>query len=132
MKALSIQQPWAWLIVNGLKDIENRTWRTAFRGRVLVHAGKTLDASAWSFFRASWRFRDIALPPMESIERGGIVGWVDITDCLAETVELHRASRWFNGPYGFVLANAKPLPFHPLRGKLGFFEVDVGSEPCSR
>jgi len=33
MKALSILQPWAWLVVNGHKDIENRTWGTGFRGR---------------------------------------------------------------------------------------------------
>lgn len=37
MKALSILQPWAWLIVNGNKDIENRNWHTRFRGRFLVH-----------------------------------------------------------------------------------------------
>ncbi|WP_206002040.1 ASCH domain-containing protein [Paraburkholderia aromaticivorans] len=42
MKALSIRQPWAWLIVKGHKDIENRTWSTRFRGRVLIHAGARL------------------------------------------------------------------------------------------
>ena len=40
MKALSIRQPWAWLIVHGRKDIENRSWRTKFRGRFLVHAAQ--------------------------------------------------------------------------------------------
>ena len=40
--ALSIRQPWAWLIVNGHKDIENRDWPTNFRGRLLVHAGQTM------------------------------------------------------------------------------------------
>ena len=40
MKALSIRQPWAWLIVNGHKDIENRQWRTHFRGKIYVHAAK--------------------------------------------------------------------------------------------
>ncbi|MEI3544750.1 MAG: ASCH domain-containing protein [Alphaproteobacteria bacterium] len=40
---LSIRQPWAWLIVNGYKDIENRTWPTHFRGKVLIHAGKKWD-----------------------------------------------------------------------------------------
>ena len=37
---LSIRQPWAWLIVNGYKDIENRTWSTRFRGKVLIHGMK--------------------------------------------------------------------------------------------
>jgi ASCH domain len=40
MKAPSIRQRWAWLIVNGHKDIENRAWPTKFRGRVLIHASK--------------------------------------------------------------------------------------------
>lgn len=40
MKALSVRQPYAWLIVNGIKDIENRTWRTGYRGPVLIHASK--------------------------------------------------------------------------------------------
>ena len=44
MKALSIRQPWAWLIVNGYKDIENRTWSTDFRGRVYVHAGRKIKS----------------------------------------------------------------------------------------
>ena len=39
MKAITIKQPWASLIVEGIKDIENRTWKTSFRGRVLIHAG---------------------------------------------------------------------------------------------
>ena len=43
MKALSIRQPWAELIVAGLKDIENRTWRTDYRGPVLIHAGMKIE-----------------------------------------------------------------------------------------
>jgi hypothetical protein len=38
MKILSVRQPWASLIVNGFKDVENRTWPTRYRGRILVHA----------------------------------------------------------------------------------------------
>lgn len=40
MKVLSVKQPWAALLVNGIKDIENRTRRTTFRGRILIHASK--------------------------------------------------------------------------------------------
>lgn len=38
MRSLTIKQPWASLIVEGIKDIENRTWKTHFRGRIYVHA----------------------------------------------------------------------------------------------
>ena len=43
MKALTIKQPWAYLIIHGGKDIENRTWRTKYRGRILIHAAKADD-----------------------------------------------------------------------------------------
>ena len=43
MKALSVRQPWAELIVAGLKDVENRTWRTDYRGPVLIHAGMKIE-----------------------------------------------------------------------------------------
>jgi hypothetical protein len=39
LKAISIRQPWAWLIVNGYMDVENRIWAANVRGRVLIHAG---------------------------------------------------------------------------------------------
>ncbi len=52
MKALSIRQPWAWLIANGYKDIENRSWRTNFRGEFLIHAGKKFDSAGWRWAAA--------------------------------------------------------------------------------
>ena len=39
LKAISIRQPWAWLIVNGYKDVENRTWKAKYTGALLIHAG---------------------------------------------------------------------------------------------
>jgi hypothetical protein len=54
MKALSIQQPWAWLIVNGYKDIENRSWFTKGRGKFLLHAGKKLDKESLQFLKQDY------------------------------------------------------------------------------
>ena len=129
MKALSIRQPWAWLILNAGKDIENRDWRTHVRGRVLIHAAKGMDfhewGTAWDFVRgigashkAMVEGRGITI---DTIPRGGIVGSVEIVDCVSES-----ESPWFFGPYGFVLANPKPLPFTPMRGQLGFWRVPRG------
>lgn len=119
-KALSILQPWAWLIVQGFKPIENRTWSTDLRGEILIHAGKGFDDEAYSSMRTG-PLRLIVptyLPKKEQFERGGIVGQANIVDCVIE-----HPSEWFFGPYGFVLADAKPLPFRPLRGQLMFFGV---------
>lgn len=116
---LSIRQPWAWLIVNGYKDIENRTWSTHFRGKVLIHASKKWDED---FEPADERVlgeeMGIILP--NKFDFGGIVGIAEITDCINKS-----KSPWFFGPYGFTLANAKPLPFYPCKGKMGFFRLLV-------
>lgn len=123
MKAISIRQPWAWLIINAGKDIENRCWPTKLRGRVLVHAAKGMTSDEYKDvedFLAMHPSSGIQLPPASTLERGGIIGSVEIVDCVAES-----KSPWFFGPYGFVLRNPIPMPFSPLRGQLGFFDVEV-------
>lgn len=115
MRVLSIQQPWAWLIVNGHKNVENRDWPTKVRGRVLIHAGKKYDADGAEWVRRT--FPHITLPFV--FEQGGIVGAASITDCVRD-----MDSEWFFGDYGFLLADAEPLPFVPVRGQLGFFAID--------
>ena len=40
---LSVRQPWAWLLCEGLKDVENRNWRTNYRGELFIHAGKSFS-----------------------------------------------------------------------------------------
>lgn len=117
MKALSILQPWAWLIANGYKDVENRSWPTRFRGRFLVHAGKRWGQEQrddFAFVRE--RFPEIPLPA--TFERGGIVGAATLTHCVPR-----MGSPWFFGPIGFVVADARVIPFVPYRGQLGFFDV---------
>lgn len=116
MKALSIRQPWAWLIVSGRKDVENRSWPTRVRGRFLVHAAQRFDMQGYEWVRSHLK---LDLPDPGTFERGGIVGEAEIVDCVVE----HR-SLWFSGPFGFVLRNARPLPFRPQPGRLGFFEVE--------
>lgn len=120
MKALSIRQPWAWLILNAGKDIENREWPTKFRGRFLIHASKGMTRDEYT--DGVWTLEDtesrIVLPPFECLERGGIVGTAMLTDCVQKS-----ASPWFFGRYGFEIRDAMPLPFRPFKGALGFFEV---------
>jgi hypothetical protein len=120
MKAISIRQPWAWLIINAGKDIENRCWPTKLRGRVLVHAAKGMTRDEYEDVDDFIAGSGILLPPASTLERGGIIGSVEIVDCVAES-----KSPWFFGPYGFVLRNPQPMPFSPLRGQLGFFDVEV-------
>jgi hypothetical protein len=115
VKALSLRQPWAWLAAEGIKDVENRTWATRFRGEFLIHAAKTFDRAAYERLLHE---AQVVLPAPGEFERGGIVGAAELVDCVT-----HHDSPWFWGPYGFVLRRARPLPFHPLRGLPGFFPV---------
>lgn len=123
MKALSIRQPWAWLIVNGHKDIENRTWRTSFRGRVLIHASKGMTRDEYDDVRYFLDDKgiDITLPARDTLERGGVVGIATITDCIHPGT---RSSPWhMEDQYGFGIVAAKPMPFVPCKGALGFFDA---------
>lgn len=114
--ALSVQQPWAWLIVNGHKDIENRDWPTRVRGTIAIHAGKKIDTAAIAWVRREFP----AIPLPTTFETGGIVGYATLEDCVTES-----ESDWFMGDYGFVLRDQRPCGLIPLRGQLGFFPASV-------
>lgn len=125
MKALSIRQPWAHLIIHHGKNIENRTWHTKFRGRFLVHASKGMTKA--EYIAAIDVLVHVAsadilkrLPMMEDLQRGGIVGSVELVDSLDSS-----PSPWYMGQKALVLQNPQELPFTPYRGQLGFYEVDA-------
>ena len=113
MKALSVRQPFARAIVHGGKDIENRSWATSYRGPVLIHAGMR-----WHDVTPAMLARRMGVQVPADLPRGGIIGRVEIVDCVESS-----ESPWFEAPYGFVLTDPRPLPFRPLAGKLGFFDV---------
>lgn len=122
MKAISIRQPWAWLIINAGKDIENRDWATRHRGPTLIHAAKGLTISEYedaAYFAQSLNLNlGITMPAPKAMPRGGIIGIVDIVDCVSSS-----KSKWFFGKFGFVLQNPRLLPFIEYKGQLGFFDV---------
>lgn len=125
LKALSIWQPWAWLIVNGYKDIENRSTLKNFRGKVLIHASMKFDKSAMHFIFYNQIESRLAIendmPYRKNLDYGGIIGYAEITDCVTES-----DSPWFiSGNNGFVLTNPVKLPFTPCKGKLGFFNPEI-------
>jgi len=136
VKALSIRQPWAWAILHAGKDIENRDWRPRnpglrFRGEFLIHASATMSRYEYEDCLATLhaisvkrQFKaGLTLPAFPNLLRGGIVGVAEIVDVVSAS-----ASPWFFGPVGLVIRNARPLPFRPLKGQLGFFEI--ANEPA--
>jgi len=131
VKALSVRQPWAWLICTGYKDIENREWSSGFKGRVYIHAGKMVDwHSQIAMLRGEIRIPYRALKEMSKqfLALGAIIGEVDIADCVTEST-----SPWFTGPFGFVLRNPQLYEKSiPCKGRLGFFEPSSTTEGGGR
>jgi hypothetical protein len=126
--ALSIKQPWATLLVHGLKAIEVRRWATDRRGRILIHAAQIPDDRP-----EAWKLVPKALRETAQLG-GGIIGTAELIDCLAyKTLEAFVKDRerhlndpsWFDKPvlYGFVFGNAAPVAFYRYSGWMRFFPV---------
>jgi len=121
MKALSLKQPWAELVVNGSKKIELRKWNTHFRGRFLIHSSKIPD------FDAMKRFG------FDNLPLGQVIGKANLVDVkhyqkkseFDKDKSLHLAnSDW--GEYGFVLENIERLEPIKAKGSLNFWNFKDG------
>ena len=72
MKVISIKQPWASLIMSGYKNYEFRSWKTNYRGKILIHASLNTDKDAVD----KYKHLNLDYPT------GCILGEVNITDCI--------------------------------------------------
>ena len=126
--ALSLKQPWATLLVHGLKQVEVRRWATARRGRILIHAARVSDPRPEAWAKVPKELRE------EVKVVGGIIGQADLTGCKAyRNAEAFAAEQplhlneptWFEPPllYGFIFADAVELPFRRYAGWFRFFPV---------
>lgn len=126
MKTISIKQPYASLIVSGIKDIENRSWKTSYRGRVLIHASavpalsgiEELTPEQMQF--AYYEIEDGK--EIEPILTSAIIGSVEIVDC----VQNHNSIWAEKGVWNWVLANPVKFknPILGVKGKLSLWEFE--------
>ena len=120
MKALSIKQPYAELILQGRKKIELRKWNTHFRGEFLIHASKQPDKESMDKFE------------FKNLPCGMLLGKANLTSVKLYKSELdfdkdkslHLASNLW-GKYGFMLDGVKRITPIPYKGQLNFFEVKL-------
>jgi hypothetical protein len=142
MKALSIKQPWASLIAHGIKDIENRTWKTNFRGRIFIHVS---GLSASSTFQLLNHLQNLKLIDYQheldeyinTDLKSAIIGEVDIIDCVVNhpSIWAEKSKETLIEPnvsvvmksdaiYNWVLAN--PIlydkPILNIKGKPSFWD----------
>ena len=129
LRAITIQQPWAWAIAAGHKRVENRTRRTNVRGMIAIHAGQS---NAWMAGGLEFLIQQ-GLSVPHDLTVGAVVALAELVDCAESPepgcylrgVELVRDPFAF-GPWCYVLANVRPLK-KPIacRGQRGWFTVDV-------
>ncbi len=130
MKALSIKQPWATLLVHGRKTIEVRRWQLHYRGPLLIHAARIPDSRPEA--------RQHVPPELEEDTQqfGGIIGIGRLHDCkvyhslsefVADQASHLNDPSWFEptGLFGLCFRELRVLPFHRVKGNVKLFEVDV-------
>ena len=129
MKVITIKQPWATLIAEGYKEYEFRTWKTKYRGDILIHAGKCIDKKAMD------RFKHLNL----EYPVGQIIAKATITDCVKVDEDLrnilakkdpvvykgviNKTSNNWDG-YGFKLENIEKISPIEVNGKLSLWDYD--------
>lgn len=135
MKALSLWQPWATLCILGEKEYETRSWGTAYRGPLIIHAAKSNDGLSIINdhpFRAALHSQH--WNHITDIPRGVALGVVDLVDCIQMTPELIGRitmkesffGDWKPGRYAWKLANPRPyITPQPMRGMQGLFEANL-------
>lgn len=123
MKVLTIKQPWASLIVEGYKEYEFRSWKTNYRGKILIHAGKSLDKSRLGDFEEY----DL------NYDFGAIIGEAELVDCILIDDNFDRKLHDKNklvygnhtrvGIYAWKLENVKKYEkIEYVKGKLGLWD----------
>jgi hypothetical protein len=111
--ALSLRQPWVFAILFLAKEIENRTWRSRRRGRVILHASRTFDDAGLRYLK------EAGFDVPDDLPMGAYVGEVTITDCRPVAA---CVSPWAFGPWCFTLERPVRYPEPiPGRGQLGFY-----------
>jgi len=146
MKALSIRQPWAWLIVHGPKRVENRCrpdgrppsmWK--HRGPIAIHTSKTMTRDEYEAGVAAAAFarmkKRVSLPPQPALVLGAVIGVADVTGCLlpfetgfAAVLEEQHSEWWDTAQYGLLLDGVRPVTPIPCAGALGLWSLPTDVE----
>ena len=126
MKVITIKQPWATLIVEGYKRFEFRSWKTNYRGDILIHAGKGIDKEAMECLK---KYLPDEIPLGKIIGKATLIDCIpmskDFADMLAKENNDIYTTHSFSRNYGFKLENVEKLD-NPIeiRGQLGLWNYN--------
>jgi hypothetical protein len=87
IKVISLQQPWARLVVQGDKQYETRGWKTPYRGDLYIHASKNIPEFTLELLRTDRHFKNAIPNPTKDIVTGAIIGKVKLLDCISTNDE---------------------------------------------
>lgn len=127
MKVITVKQPFATLIAEGLKEYEFRTWKTKYRGEILIHAGKGIDKKAVE----RYKHLNLEYPTGCIIAKAIITDCIKIDDVARKMLDqknsfvyssIIKHTEW-NG-YGFKLENIKKIDPIYINGKLSLWDYD--------
>lgn len=118
IRAITVCNPHAWAIIHGDKPYENRGWPSGYRGRLLIHAGKSRE---WLEDFPQYDGE----PPAKDLVFGAIIGVVDMIDCVTPDQAFRKRGfrhETAEGPWCHEYANPRPLirPV-PWKGSLGLW-----------
>lgn len=132
MKAITIQQPYAYAIVVGIKQYETRSRRTNIRGRVAIHAGKKVSSSFEKIVSKCY-IGNIETGGKLAVDLGAVIGTVEIVDCVPVEAVLNTLTErerllgdYTPGRFAWVLKN--PVMFttpFPAKGQQGWWKWDT-------
>ena len=113
-RVLTVRQPWAWAIIQGGKDVENRSWPTKHRGPLLIHAGSAFERDGYETVK---RLATVPPPPANEFVHGAIIGVVELVDCVQDS-----DSDWaVAGQWHWCLSRPRKIGAVPCPGKLGLW-----------
>lgn len=128
LKVLTLRQPWATLVSEGIKRYEFRSWETKYRGKVLIHAGAGIDKEDMK------KYKNVNL----EFPSKKILAVVEIEDCLELDEELNNKIISENNiaygnkvrtGYAWKLNNIKKINYDKeVNGQLGLWNIDINEE----
>lgn len=128
MKTLSVRQPWASLLVSGLKDIENRTWAPNYKGRILIHASSAKvpqKIADKTIFEVNNEIENEQMfgnfPEFEDLEYSAIIGYVTVNGYSNDSVSVWAEPVEYQ--WNIEDAYIFDEPIRNVKGKLNLFET---------
>ena len=129
MKALSLKQPWANLIIYRRKIIETRKWNTNYRGDLLICSSKSFDYDSIEPLNNYMHKYNVAFP-LFMVPSAKAIGIVEIYDCKPMILEdeFQACCGVYPKAHSFFLRNIRPIKPFTVKGQLNIFNVDVKPE----